>query len=264
LAKIPFSAFSERMFQRALECLFYEKGKWHFQVPEELDAATIADGILSIDPAWKVGAKGGYLGQVFSKIPPSRWELHFEAEPLEILQLFNKTDWSEVVLQAFAMAAIFHEDEKWIDSLLAYWVENENAPLWKEPVGAQILATASPETVNQLSLKYLSAQKGLPDEESPVFQLLLANDAPWENDLTKLIISRLQEWVANTKVMDWNALHYKLFLDMAALRCSPFLFTFLEKGWRTTAPLWYNWEKLVTEMLNTVLFRREMMLELGG
>lgn len=264
LAKIPFSAFSERMFQRALECLFYEKGKWHFQVPEELDAATIADGILSIDPAWKGGAKAGYLGQVFSKIPPSRWELHFEAEPLEILQLFNKTDWSEVVLQALAMAAVFHGDEKWIDSFLGYWLENEKAPLWKDPVGAQILEMASPETVNQLSLKFLSAQKGLPDEESPVFQLLLANDAPWENDLTKLIISRLQEWVANTKVMDWDALHYKLFLDMASMRCSPFLFTFLEKGWRTTAPLWYNWEKLVTEMLNTVLFRREMMLELGN
>ena len=153
-------------------------------------------------------------------------------------------------------------DDKWIDVMVTYWFEDENSPLWNDEIGQKLLELAPANTVNCLCRTYLNKIKGLPEEESPAFQLLLRNDAPWDNDLTKLIISRLQEWVAITKVMDWNALHYKQFLDMAALRSSPSLFTFLEKGWRTTAPLWYNWEKLVSEMLNTVLFRREMILEL--
>ncbi|MEO1260660.1 MAG: DUF5691 domain-containing protein [Bacteroidota bacterium] len=262
LAKLPLSDYAERMFQRAVEMMHYQKGRWHFKMPDEPDKAAIKDGILKIDLSWKGGAKAGHLGQIFSKIPPSRWELHFEAEPLEVLQMFNKTDWSNVLLRATANAAVFQEDEKWIGAILAYWFDNENSPLWNDDIGQQILSAAPAESVNQLCLAYLNDRKGLPDEETPVFQLLLANDAPWENELAKMIISRLQEWIANTKTMDWRALHYKQFLDMAATRCSPSLFSFLEKGWRTTAPLWYNWENLVTDMLNTVLFRREMILEL--
>ena len=263
LAKLPLSEYAERMFRRACEMMHYQKGRWHFSIPDEPDGAAVKDGILKVDLSWKGGVKAGYLGQVFSIIPPSRWELHFEAEPLEVLHIFNKTDWSDLLLRALANAAIFHEDEKWTGALLAYWFENEDSPLWNDDIGQQVLALAPPEPVNQLSLAHLNDRKGLPDEETPVFQLLLANDAPWENDLAKLIISRLQEWIANTKSMDWNALHYKQFLDMAAMRCSPSLFSFLEKGWRTSAPLWYNWENLVTDMLNTVLFRREMTMELG-
>ena len=262
LAKLPLSEFSERMFQRALEMMYYEKGRWHFNIPDEPDKKAVQDGILAIDIKWKGGAKAGYLGQIFSRIPPSRWELHFEAEPLEVLRIFNKTNWSNILLKALAQAALFHEDEKWTGAFLEFWFKNENSPLWTEEFGLQILSLAPPETVNYLSRKYLKDQKGLPDEETPVFQLLLANDAPWENELTKTIISRLQEWLALSKKMDWDALHYKQFLDMAAMRCSPSLFSFLEKGWRTSAPLWYNWENLVTQMLNTVLFRREMILEL--
>ena len=187
----------------------------------------------------------------------------FRSEPLDILKIFNRTDWTNILLRALANAALFHGDEKWIGAMLAYWFENENSPLWNDPFGNKILTQAPPETVNQLALEYLNKIKGLPDEDTPFFQLLLANDAPWENELTKKIIARLQEWIAITKTMEWNALHYKQFLDMAALRCSPSLFHFLEKGWRTTAPLWYNWETLVTEMLNMVLFRREIEMELG-
>lgn len=264
LAKLPLSDYAERMFQRAVEIMHYKKGRWHFDIPDEPDKAAVKDGILKIDVKWKGGAKAGYLGQIFSKIPPSRWELHFEAEPLEVLRIFNKTDWSNVLIRAFANAAVFHDDEKWIGAILEFWFENENSPLWNDDIGIQILGLAPPEIVNQLSIEYLKNRKGLPDEETPVFQLLLANDAPLNNELTRTIIHRLQEWIAVTKTMDWNALHYKLFLDMVAMRCSPSLFSFLEKGWRTTAPLWYNWENLVTNMLNTVLFRREMILELGS
>ena len=264
LAKLPLSEYGERMFQRALDTMFYEKGNWHFRIPDEPDQVAVADGVLAIDPTWKGGAKAAYLGQIFSKIPPSRWELHFEAEPVEVLKLFARTEWSNVIHRALANAAVFHDDEKWIGTMAAFWFEQENSPLWNDPIGLQLLELTPPANVNKMCLQYLGKIKGLPEEESPVFQLLLTNDAPWDNDLTKLVISRLQEWVANTKTMDWSALHYKQFLDMAALRCSPSLFPFLEKGWRTTAPLWYNWEKLVADMLNTVLFRREMILELRG
>ena len=79
LSKLPLSEYAERMFQRAVEWMYYEKGKWLFHIPEELDKAAEADGLLQIDPTWKGGKKAGFLGQVFSKIPPNRWELHFEA-----------------------------------------------------------------------------------------------------------------------------------------------------------------------------------------
>ncbi len=262
LAQIPLSAYAERMFQRALDCLFYEKGKWQVSIPDEPDKAALADGILIIHPDWK-GAQSGYLGQVFSKIPPSRWELHFEAEPREVLRLFAKNKWSNTLHKAIAEAAVFHHDEKWMGEMLAFWFENENSPLWNDPVGIQLLQLAPAEKTNELSIAYLKERKGLPDENDPVFQLLQHNDAPWQNELTLLIVNRLQQWLAKYKGQPWLFAHYKQLLGMAGLRCDPALSTTLQKGWDMSAPIWYNWEKDVEEMLNTVFFRKEMIAELN-
>ena len=167
LAKLPLSEYSERMFQRALDMLFYEKGKWHFNIPDEPDKKAVADGILAIDPSWKGGTKAGYLGQIFSKIPPSRWELHFEADPQAVLKLFTRTDWSNVLLRALANAAVFHGDDNWAGAMVTYWFENENSPLWNDEVGQQLLELTPPDIVNRLCMGFLQKIKGLPEEESP-------------------------------------------------------------------------------------------------
>ncbi len=262
LSQLPLSEYAERMFQRALDCLFYEKGKWHITIPDEPDKVASTDGILIIHPEWK-GEKAGYLGQIFSGIPPSRWELHFELEPEPLLKLFAKNEWSNTLHKAIAIAAVFHHDEKWIGQMFTYWFENENSPLWNDPVGIQVLELAPPEIVNQLSIAYLKERKGLPEEDDPVFQVLQQNDAPWQNELTLLIINRLQEWLTKYKGQPWLFTYYKKLLQMTGCRCDPSLSATLQKGWDISAPIWYDWEKEVEEMLNTVFFRKEMIEELN-
>ncbi len=261
LAHLPLSNYSDRMFDRALDCLFYEKRKWQVHIPEEPDEAALADCILNIHPDWS-GAKASYLGQIFSKIPPSRWEMHFEAEPEEVLNLLSKNDWSETLLKAIAKAAILHEDEKWIGELGTYWFEDEDAFIWEDIVGGELLQFAPSHFVNRLAIKTLSSTKALPTEDALFYYLLDNNNALWDNELTLLLINRIQDWLAKFKGQPWQVSSYKKYLHKAALRCDPILLASMQKGWDIRARIWYDWEKEVEEMLNTVLFRKEMIAEL--
>ena len=262
LAKIPGSEYGERMFKRAMECFDLKRGKLEIDIPDEPDQVAVRDGILKIHPDWKGGTKAGYLGQIIAKIPPVRWEMHFERGPVEVLELFSRTDWENTLNRAIAEAAVFHQDPTWTGALLSHWFEEENAPLWNLPVGIELLEQASGSVVNRLLLAYLQNHHELPDEETPFYHLLQVNDAPWDNDLTLLIISRFREWLLTNKTQRWHHEHYQEYLKMIANRCNPDLFPVLQKSWNTNSPMWYQWEKPVEEMLNTVLFRKEMINEL--
>ena len=264
LAKLPQSAFSERMYRRAADCISFKNKKTIVEPPDEPDEMGQKDGIKKIAPEWKGGKKAGYLGQVFSKVPPKRWEQFFDAKPAGILKILDRTDWTNVLLLAMAKAAVFHHDEQWMGALLEYWFENENSPLWNDAVGAKILKLAAPEPVNHIAIKYLNNINGLPEEDSPLFQLLQQNDAPWENELTMLIIDRLRNWMAITGSQNWDTYHYDKYLEMAGLRAKPALFDFLKKDWKTGVTLWYIFEKNVEDMLNVVQFRKGMIAELEG
>jgi hypothetical protein len=263
LRELPDSRLCGRMYDRAVACFQWDKTDLKLAMPEDVNPEEERDGIVKIDPNWKGGAKAAYLGQVVSAVPPGRWEVFFIKTPVDILQIFAGTDWAGTLLVATAAAAVQHGDGVWLDALLSWWFEHENLPLWNSEVTSQLLKAAPAATTNRLARQFLLRQNGLPDDSSPVFKLLKNNANPWENDLTMLIVRRLQDWMLKTNRQDWQSFHYKEFLKMAAVRCDPDLLKDLQKGWPVDSPLWAFWEKPVEEMLNILLFRMEMIKELS-
>ena len=260
---LPGARLTERMYQRALECLQWDGKHLKVNIPEAPDAAAERDGVLKIDPKWKGGAKAGYLGQVVSAVPPERWEVFFKKTPVDIVALFAGTDWPDTLLLALAASAVRLHDATWVDVLAVYWLHTERQSLWEsDTVTWPLLKATSAATINRLAMQYLEQQKNLPGEHAAVYRLLQTSEQPWEDKLTMLIIRLLQEWLTKAARSDWQSFHNKEYLKLIALRCNPDLFDVLQKGWNNTVPLWGFWEKPLEEMLNMVLFRREMRQEL--
>lgn len=262
LTLLPDSNFGERMFDRAKSCLDWSRSKMKIDIPDEPDDAAVADGILKFDDKWKGGKKAAYLGQVVSNVPPSLWELTWDRQPLDIIQQFEKTDWSETLLSAVAQASIRYEDDTWNSTLMKHWFEDETSPLWMESFGAELLSMASTETIQDLGLSFLKNNAGLPDEDTALFQLFLSNENPWEEELCTSIIERFRGWLRQTKKPNWNTFHYKELLQMVAYRCPIGMYEKLKGGWDNRVPLWAFWEKNIKEMLEVVFFRNQIRLEM--
>lgn len=263
LLHLPESRLTGRMFQRSAECLQWNGNKLRLNIPESPDASAERDGVLKIDLQWKGGAKAGYMGQIISAVPPVNWETFFTKTPADVVLLFAGTDWPDTLLLACAIAAVRNRDEAWLDALLSYWFLTERQQLWETDTVTHPLLKATPaDTANRLAIQYLERRHSLSGENSPLFQLLKTNEHRWNDRLTILIVKLLQEWLNKSTRLDWQSFHNKEYLKLLALRCNPDLFDDLQKGWNNAAPQWAYWEKPLEEMLNTVLFRREMIQEL--
>jgi hypothetical protein len=264
LAEIPASRLAERMYFRAKECLRWDGRQLQVVIPDVPDAAAERDGVVKTDLRWKGGAKASYLGQVVAATPPERWEVYFQKIPPDIITLFAQTDWPDTLLTACAQAAIQYKDEVWIDTLTSCWFLTARQSLWEsEPTTSLLLKAAPAKTVNRIAIQFLEHQRSLQGENSYIFQLFQANQETWEDTLTMLIVRLLQDWLNKASRSDWQSYHNKEYLKLIALRCNPELFDDLQKGWNTTSPLWAFWEKPLEDVLNTVLFRREMRNELS-
>ncbi|MCB0520463.1 MAG: hypothetical protein H6577_16865 [Lewinellaceae bacterium] len=263
LAKMVGSHLSKRMFRRATDILDWKAGKLTVNIPEEPDDEAIRDGIQKIHADWKGGAKAAYLGQLVAALEPDVWSVFFEKQLPDIMGMFVRSDWAGILVKAITEAALFHNNQKWLDGICAYWLETAASPHWDFQGINDLAKQVSPAAFNQISLRILKENNQLPAVSAPVFSLFQYNKAHWDDELGNLILSRFKNWVSTAKRQDWESLHYKEFLKMVALRSSPVLFDVYQKGWNTESHLWAAWEKPVEEMLNTLLFRKEMIAELS-
>lgn len=261
LALLPDSSFVNRMYSRAMTFFRWNSAGLNVHIPDEMIDGAMDDGLLKVHPAWQGGAKAGYLGQVAGYIPPQHWELFFDKTPAEILKLFALSDWGDTLIKAVAEAVVFHRNKKWLEALVDFWFENENL-LPRDSTGIQLLKLVSPRLFNRISIKYIKNGVELPEDTSLVFSLLQQNKARWDDELSRLIVYRIKAWILKAKQPQWQTYHYREYLKMAGIHSNPALLDEFQKDWPRDTYSWAFWEKTVEEMLNTLLFRQEMIAAL--
>ena len=258
LAKIPSSKLAQRMAKRAADCLVSKDSSLKINIGEEPDDAAQRDGILKIHPGWAGGAKAGHLGQLVSLVQPSHWEAYFEKTPAEVLALFSKTDWSETLIRGCLEATVFHQNPVWATALFEFLQKNETLWVWQLPVASHLGPLLPPSEAARLALKFLNETTSLPNETSPLFQLLKDNSANWPDELSLLIVNRFRMEIVKDYRQIWQLQHLSAYLQMLGLRCNPALFDQLQTGWSNDSVQWRFWEKPVEDALTRLLFRREM------
>lgn len=124
LVRLPQSELLERLWQRAVPLLNPKRpllghNKLLVVLPEGWDKSWQADGIeqktTSIEGG---GERAGWLGQLLSLLPPSRWTAHLGVLADELLNLAADSEWHTLLLRAWSRAAYLHQDKVFAAPLL--------------------------------------------------------------------------------------------------------------------------------------------------
>ena len=124
LEKIEGSKLQKRMRERLRDCINLksrsfkkEKTEIEIELPESCDHGMLRDGIDPKKKWLKGGLKASYFAQMFIVLPPSDWERFFEKKTNEVLDIFIRSEWSELLLQASIVSAVRHQDENWMEEI---------------------------------------------------------------------------------------------------------------------------------------------------
>lgn len=260
LSQLPNSALVERMWERLQLYVNLTKGqqKPTITLPENIDETMLRDGI---DPRhqWKSGGlKASRLGQMVAIIPPTGWEKATHESPEAIIQLFSKSDWSTLFMQAFSHAAILHQNEEWKTIILSHWIKNFESPKWQDLPTNKLLDSLSPTSFDQLCLLALKTNPDFSNEHAPLLIIIRSSKHLWTAALSKTLIRSFQKWMAQQANSHWGAWHYRAVLKMAAYHCAISVYPDLRKNWPTDAPVWSAWQRDIEIFLSTLQFRKEM------
>jgi Family of unknown function (DUF5691) len=267
LTLLPDSELVHRMFDRLKDLMILKSGalkksKLEVSLPENDIDELVRDGI---DPAvqwYKGGLKASRLGQMVAIVPPSFWEKYFKKNTEETLQLFIRSNWSELLLQALSEATFKHKKEKWMQVIVTFWIENHNRQRWDSFTPKKILEVLPAPLFNNLAIVSLKPKDNIFDENAPITEILKSSNHFWENELTLKVIQKMQDWIAGASSGYWSGWHLRTILNQAAYACNPNLFETLQKGWTTNSYIWTSWERDIDNFLSVLKFRKEMIEEL--
>lgn len=263
LAKIADSALVKRMYERVTTCFSYEKGLLKIELPEELDAAAQKDGISDKLKRYSGGLKAKRLGQMLSKIPPTRWENFFGENAAVCLDIFMRSSWAMVILEALIEASVQFPNSVWIKAIVKYWIQEEDLEVWESPILKKFISVIPNDSFNEVIQPYLKYRSGLLNEESAVSRLLRAGEHEWSDEITILLIRSFQQWLNTTNEYYWNPTQYKQLLSVASYQCQPELYDKLSRDWNFSRRIARNFQSDVERFLRTLLFRKNMILELN-
>jgi len=177
LARLPDSAYSQRMRARAEACLEIAEGEVRVQLPEAIAPDWERDGIVAKPPRG-MGAKAWWLQQLVAAVPPSHWSAR--AAPEAILA-GTPDSWRAVLFAAWAAAIATHAAPDWAEALLRAVSDSTEAAraAWLPSV----IAVVPRDRQQQFALDGLELPRPL--ENGVLVALLARADAPWRLDLCR-------------------------------------------------------------------------------
>jgi hypothetical protein len=258
LCRLPDSALSQRLLAQA-QALFAGRGPGGLKlnVPRDLSEPLKRDGIGQGSGKYPGGKKFSWAGELLSKIPPRRWEEHFGLPTLETLRLLAASKERDWLLEAITQAALLHQDHRWMEAILRYWLRTNDEKAWNSKTGRLLITQLPGPVFNELARQQLRQQAGPLEERSLLFLMLVQGPQRWEDQLAVPLLQSFREWMTAARSYHWNLWHYKRLLRAASYRISPRLLEGLRGGWPAQSPVWPHWEKEVEGFLRVLGFRRE-------
>ncbi|MFK7980148.1 MAG: DUF5691 domain-containing protein [Saprospiraceae bacterium] len=266
LSELPNSQLQQRIRGYLKEAITVGKedgiAKPFIILPSPKDQALLRDGI-SPKRKWKRGGETtGMLYQMVAILPPHHWEKQFQKSPSEILYFFTQSEWAMMLVEGVANAAALHGSVDWMEAILRFWLVNYNNRRWAELNIKPVLSVLPNEVFNEVLFEKLKARNALPEEHSPLIQLLQKENYVWDERLTNTLMPQLKEWIADNVSYSWTGIQYRKMLKQAGYNIAPKKEKQLSKFWMGLSQNWAGWEKDIQQFLTVLQFRREMLEEL--
>ncbi|MFK7951167.1 MAG: DUF5691 domain-containing protein [Saprospiraceae bacterium] len=265
LSKIENSALNERLFQEALQLIevksrMFKKPKLIITIPEKFKKEWKRDGIQEKSHQFQFGQKANWLGQIIQKIPPQKWDEHFKTSSSETLDIFLRSDWSELLLQALVNATGEHGNSFFAEAILTFWIKKRNKNRFQNVSIQPLFKAVSKSLFNKMCLLELKQSKGYLDDSEDIIILLMAygDKYTWEDSLAKAFYFNLTNWLS-TESRSWHGWHYRTILKKMVFQIRPQLHKELIKELPMNSQVWSNWQKDFEAFFTILQFRKEMI-----
>lgn len=261
LALIPSSQLVQRMQNLANNLVTYDTEKDCIQVelPASCTTQMKTDGIAPRQIFIKDhGPKANQLAQIIAKIPPQWWEDNFCKNPKELFLLAAKTEWKNVFVWGWAMAAKNFNSKQWIVACHQFYLDTFFRHNWSNFSIDFLYQDLPNDLFNTLAGEYLKTDnRPTLSDDHPIVSFLLAEGQSWNEEITKTIIQRIKNTIKqDTYVFHWSI---KAVIKRAAFSIPPQLYDFVKDGWPTQSYGWHSWQKEVDAMLSILKVRQEIL-----
>lgn len=263
LGQITDSALVKRMFARAKHFLNLKgkegRGKISIELPEAPDKTLLRDGLDSKKQWHQGGVKASRLWQILSVVPPQYWVAHFDCPVKELLSIYVRSEWSDLLVQSAIDASLRHHDEEWIEALLNFWMDNYSKQRWANLQIAGLFPLLHPLSFERIVMKALRKNVAVPEEDDPLIDLLSIPNIHWSDDLSQKILVALRGWIADNQMQYWGGWYLKNVLKNAAYCANPLLFERIRRTWNNAGPIWTSWENDVDDFFEIYQKRRRIV-----
>ncbi|MBN1312707.1 MAG: hypothetical protein JXB30_14925 [Anaerolineae bacterium] len=249
LARLPQSAYIQRMIERVESCITLKGGakpKLEVILPTTLDEAMLRDGIEEKPPT-KMGKKAWWLLQMLRAIPLNYWGEEWRKTPTELVDIADGSDWKEAFHEGWITAAGRHPDPEWVVALLK-----------KYPTHGGILQSLAPEEQERCVLELLEA-KAYEDDDG-LFRLIAYNQRRWSEDYAGMALKHINQYYKKHKDNpNWYTLQH---IQAAAYTFPPELLEDARKVLLQDQDDTSYWRRMADTFIDTLEFRRSMLEEL--
>jgi Family of unknown function (DUF5691) len=162
------------------------QSKIQVTLPEACDESMRRDGV-ELTPPQGMGEKAWWLGQMVACVPITFWDDHLSLPPTECVRDAEKTDYSEVLLPAWAKATKRGRQLEWAQAILEYALGAKR--------NFQLLAVVEvlpPTHRDPVVIKLLSSDRNIVGYAQPGFNLLQYCPGPWTERLGRALLEFLQ------------------------------------------------------------------------
>ncbi|HRF59607.1 MAG TPA: DUF5691 domain-containing protein [Fimbriimonadaceae bacterium] len=177
---LPDSKASHEVTALATSTLLLEKAPLHKSLtvrPPEPKALPKWLPKTTVHPSY--GPKALALFDVIRFTPPARWNLSIS--PVQLLDLAEKTDYADALIEGLAESAIRFEDQSWIDTLFEFLFDRDFAR-----DGWDQLSHRASEVIFERMVKPKLESQG--EGPSPLGQTLVARKRPLSRSLSRAIV----------------------------------------------------------------------------
>jgi len=223
------------------------KGQLSVTLPEDWDSAWTTIGIHEKPPKG-MGRKAWWLEQLLGLVDPDHWADLWQLSPPEILRMVEGHEWQGTLLAGWRRATRHFSNGAWARALIAGTVDSDSeAALWA------ILSPSEQEDALTQSLAMPS--KGEPFKRA--FDRLGHLGHRWSPSFSSVVLQACLK-LFREQTPDANYARYAILRQVAA-HLDPGGYPVMEQGLgpylQTSSP----WQKIATEMLDTLRFRNDMI-----
>lgn len=270
LARIPDSAFAQRMTSRADAIITNAQGKLKLKLPAAYDKAWLRDGIVE-KPQSGLGERSWWTIQILASVPPAHWEEQFNNFPAALIEMATADKFGNSIIEGWSRAAQSFDAEPWREPLWNWWQKQQhkkNLSGTTTPDMRDELVKHMPARLVENKVQHMMLNATLP-ENADWEDFLSELPAPWSGEFSASYLKSLRQHIASLAFDKKNYHPYSdpwfNSLETAAERLPSSCFATALEAW----PLpesdgWQHeqWHEQLQEFIQTLSIRRRLLEEI--